>query len=64
MDSYTDQVLYAAKPSADKDETIEEMTCLTVELSQVEICDSGRMFVSLEDGDRSLKIWHNEDLSL
>jgi len=56
--------LYAATPSADKDETIEEMTSLTGELSQVAVCDSGRMFVSLEDGDRSLKIWHNEDLTL
>lgn len=57
-------MLFAAGPSADKDENIEEMPSLTGDLSQVEICDSGRMFVSLEDGDHSLKIWYNEDLTL
>lgn len=51
-------------PGLSNDEAIEEMPTLTGEVIQTEICGSGRMFATLEKGDRSLKVWHNTDLTL
>ena len=40
------------------------MENLDGEIVQVEICGSGRIFASLERDNYSLKLWHNEDLTL
>ena len=37
---------------------------MTGEVCQTEICGSGRLFATLEQGEKSLKIWHNTDTSL
>lgn len=64
MDSYSQNLLYAKEVSLDKDEFIEECPELLGTITQAEICGSGRMFATLEDGSKSLKIWHNDDCSL
>lgn len=64
MDSYTQRALYAKASSEDKAEILEEVNSLTGEIVQSEVCGSGRMFITLEQNDVSLKIWHNKDTSL
>ena len=68
MDSYTKQIVFAQSAITTQDvnqqEAIEEVSNLDGEVGQVEICGSGRIFASLERDFCSLKLWHNEDLTL
>lgn len=50
--------------AAAQGEVIEETPNLDGIVCQAESCGSGRIFATLESGDRSLKLWHNDDLSL
>ena len=64
MDSYTLNLLFAKEPSEDKNEVTEECESLSGRIVQAEICGSGRMFATLDEDSKSLKIWYNDDCGL